>query len=227
MASIVRIKRHDVRGRCMTQQGIGILGGTFDPIHNGHIQIAEIVLQALQLERIEFIPCFQPPHRQQPIASPEDRLVMVKLATQFHPHFHVNAIEMERQGVSYSVDTLTVLRKQLPHQPLCFIIGADAFSVFHHWHEWQKIPALVHLIIVGRPSAEAPSDPDIQSLIHTRETRDIAELKKNNAGYIYFVNNELIDISATKIRKAIQSGEKNIIGLDESVEKYIIDHGVY
>ncbi len=149
----------------MTQQGIGILGGTFDPIHNGHIQIAETVLQALQLERIEFIPCFQPPHRQQPIASPKDRLAMVKLATKSNPHFHANEIEMDRQGVSYSVDTLTALRRQMPHQPLCFIVGADAFSAFHHWHEWQKIPTLVHLIIIGRQHAEAPSNPDIQALL--------------------------------------------------------------
>lgn len=211
----------------MTQQGIGILGGTFDPIHNGHILIAKTVLETLKLERIEFIPCFQPPHRQQPIGSPADRFTMVKLSTQSHPHFHANNIEMGRQGISYSVDTLTTLRKQMPHQPLCFILGADAFSVFHHWHEWEKIPALAHLIVVGRPSAEPPSDPEIQALVHTRQTRDITDLKKNNAGYIYFLNNELIDISSTKIRQAIQAGEKNVAQLDKAVQKYIMDHGVY
>lgn len=211
----------------MTQSGIGILGGTFDPIHNGHIQIAELVLKALQLERIEFIPCFQPPHRHPPIASAADRLAMVKLAIQSHPHFYANEIEMDRQGISYSVDTLIALRKQMRHQPLCFILGADAFSAFHHWHEWRKVSALVHLIIIGRPSAEPPSDPDIQALLCKNQTRDLVDLQKNSAGKIYFLNNEFIDISATKIRRTIQLGEKNIVGLDKAVEKYIVDHGVY
>src|SRR3990167_8087471 len=204
----------------MTQPGIGILGGTFDPIHKGHIQIAETVLQMLHLECIEFFPCFQPLHRHQPIASAVDRLAMVKLAIQSHPYFHANEIEIDRQGVSYSVDTLTALRKQMPYQPLCFIIGADAFSAFHHWHEWQKIPSLTHLIIVGRQNAEPPSNPEIQTLLHENQTEDSADLLKNSAGKIYFLKNKLIGISATKIRHAIQSGKKNITGLNKAVEKY-------
>ncbi len=227
MARIIGIELNDVRSDSMTQHGIGILGGTFDPIHNGHIQIAETVLNTLQLKCIELIPCFQPPHRHQPIASAADRLAMVKLAIQSHPQLHANEIEMDRQGISYSVDTLTALRKQMPHQPLCFIFGADAFSAFHRWHEWQKIPALVHLIIVGRPNAELPSDPDIQTLLRNNQTNDVTDLQKNSAGKIYFLNNALIDISATQIRQLIQSGEKNIIELDKSVEKYIAEHGVY
>lgn len=211
----------------MTQPGIGILGGTFDPIHNGHIQIAETVLQTLHLERIEFIPCFQPPHRHQPIASAADRLAMVKLAIQPHPHFHANEIEIVRQGISYSVDTLTALRKQMPNQPLYFILGADAFSAFDRWHEWRKIPALVHLIIVGRPSSELPSNPEIQALLFNNQTRDSTDLQKNISGKIYFLNNELIDISATKIRHAIQLGKKDIRGLDKAVQNYIIDHNIY
>lgn len=211
----------------MTQAGIGILGGTFDPIHNGHIQIAEIILKTLQLERIEFIPSFQPPHRHQPIASAADRLAMVKLAIQSHPNFHANEIEIAREGISYSVDTLTALRKQIPDQPLCFILGADAFSAFHRWHEWRKIASLVHLIIVDRPSAEPPSDPEIQTLLHENQTRNLTDLQKNIAGKIYYLDNSLIDISATKIRYAIQSGEKDIRGLDKAVQNYIIDHNIY
>lgn len=206
---------------------IGILGGTFDPIHNGHIQIAQTVLETLRLNRIEFIPCFQPPHRHQPIASPKDRLAMVNLAIQSYPNFHANTIEMDRQGISYSADTLTALRKKMPNESLCFILGADAFSAFHHWHEWQKIPELVHLIIIGRATAQSPLNSQIETLIHKKRTDNILDIKNKPAGKIYFMNNKIIPISATQIRNHIRSGEKNIAELDINVERYIVEHSIY
>ena len=115
---------------------IGILGGTFDPIHQAHLDVARHVANTLPLQRILFIPCQPPPHRKQPIASPEDRLAMLKLALQSYPDFEINEIELHRKGVSYSFDTLTELRRQMPNETFYFILGWDAFLQFHSWHQY-------------------------------------------------------------------------------------------
>lgn len=232
MAGIVGVEYDDVRhnsGSVSVSVGvsIGILGGTFDPIHNGHIQIAKVVLDALHLSQIKFIPCYHPPHREQPIASPTDRLAMVKLAIAPYLNFSVDEMEIHRKGISYSVDTLTQLRKKMPNESFCFILGADVFAQLHLWHEWKKIIDLTHLIIVGRPNISHDLNSEIQALLNKNQTCDQHDLEKNLAGKIYYLDNKFIDISATSIRSAIQSGEKNITGLDKRVEEYIFEKGLY
>lgn len=206
---------------------IGILGGTFDPIHQGHIEIAKAALKGLSLSRVEFIPCYQPPHREKPIASPDDRFTMTKLAVQSEPLFHVNDIEIKRKGISYSIDTLIELRKKIQNEPLCLLLGADIFTHFDTWHEWQKIPLYVHLIIVGRPNSTPPNHPEIQALLEKNITTELSDLQKNASGKIYYLNNKLIPISATMIRESLQLGKKNISGLDQAVEKYIRKKAIY
>lgn len=199
---------------------IGILGGTFNPIHEGHIAIAEHVLHTCELDHIEFIPCYQPPHRNQPTATPDQRLAMVKLATQHYPKLMVNDYEIRQQEISYTVNTLTHLRKLHPNQPICFIVGSDAFSHFHEWYQFEKIFELAHIIIVSRTLRE-------NSVCANRMTNKITDLHHQLAGLIYFDNITPIPISATQIRKDIQAGKKNIAQLNPIVEKYIVKNRIY
>lgn len=209
------------------QQPIGILGGTFDPIHEGHIAIANHVLHTFELARIEFIPCFQPPHRDQPLASAEHRLAMVRLAVQNHPQLMANDIEIQRKGISYTVDTLLQLRKTNKESPLCLILGDDAFLHFNHWHAWEKIFELAHLIIVSRPQKQLLQADWLKTVLNQRQTTDKKSLHDNNAGCIYFENINPIAISATQIREDILSGKREIAGLAKAVQEYIALHDVY
>ncbi len=201
----------------MTQQGIGILGGTFDPIHNGHIQIAETVLKSLGLERIEFIPCFQPPHRDQPIASPSQRLSMVKLALIHHPEFAVNDIEIKREGISYTIDTLQSLQKQFPDNYYFYIVGADVFAHFETWHEWEKIIAITNIVVVSR------HDQEIKMPQKIKEYSEKNKLKN----HIHFCTMTPIEISATQIRADIAAKKEKINGLPRLVQEYILKNDIY
>lgn len=210
----------------MTMNPLGIFGGTFNPIHEGHIAIAKHVLQSCKLERIEFIPCFQPPHRDKPIASPEQRLEMVKLAIATHPEFSVNEYEMQQKKISYTINTVKYLRETYPAQPLCLILGGDAFSHFHEWREHEKIIELVHLIVVSRSSRDDLSR-EIKKNMCLQKTNDVNDFHHQRAGLIYFDNITPISISATQIRNDIQAGKKNIQGLNHVVEAYILKNKVY
>lgn len=131
---------------------IGILGGTFDPIHFGHLRTALDVVEDLNLQQLRFIPCGEPPHRDQPHASPAQRLAMVQLAIASESRFMVDAREIQRGGPSYMVETLESLRQELgEQQSLGLIVGLDAFAALDSWYRWQDLIDLAHLIIMTRP----------------------------------------------------------------------------
>lgn len=130
---------------------IGILGGTFDPIHYGHLRTGLEVAQQLNLQHIRLIPSARPPHREQPQASVEQRLSMLHLAVKNNPYFIVDDRELEREGTSYTVDTLLSLRQDFPDNPLYFILGEDAFLGIQSWHRWQQLLSLTHIVVMNRP----------------------------------------------------------------------------
>ena len=121
------------------QQAIGILGGTFDPIHFGHLRTAIELHQALDLAEVRLIPCYQPVHRKLPIASPEQRLEMAYCAIRDEPALAIDNCEIERQRPSYTIETLEILRQKFPQTPLCLIMGIDAFLGFPSWHRYEEI----------------------------------------------------------------------------------------
>lgn len=211
----------------MTSKAIGLLGGTFDPIHEGHLAIAEQVYKALSLSYVDFIPCFLPPHRKMPGASAQDRLKMVKLAIADHQNFRLNTIEFEKKQISYTIDTLQLLREKNPTQPFCFIIGEDAFACFDTWHEYQKILALTHLIVVTRKMKTITYSQAAKTLQQTHETKNINDLHHQSAGSIYFLSIPPIPFSATKIRTLLAENQKGISGLPAVVKKYIKAHHLY
>lgn len=202
---------------------IGVLGGTFNPIHEGHIAIADHVLRTCRLSHIDFIPCFQPPHRDHNIASAADRLNMVKLAVKDHPQFSVNDYEIQQEKISYTVNTVMHLHEQNPTQPICLILGGDAFSHFHQWHQWEKIIAHAHLIVVTRTGIENASD----TLIKKHQTNNVTDLHQSLSGKIFFDNINPIGISATQIRQDIRAGKKSIAGLNPKVYDYIVKKKIY
>ncbi|MFA9420257.1 MAG: nicotinate (nicotinamide) nucleotide adenylyltransferase, partial [Gammaproteobacteria bacterium] len=133
---------------------IGILGGTFDPIHKGHLQIAEQVLSQLGLDEIHFMPCANPVHRDMPRANNADRLQMIKLAIAGHPGFRLNTLELDRGGQSYMIDTLRQICDQGQFDRIYLVLGADAFNIFHGWKSPHEILALANLVICRRPGIE-------------------------------------------------------------------------
>lgn len=207
-------------------QPIGILGGTFDPIHNGHLRIALELYQALGLAQIRFIPSAQPPHRGQPQASAQQRIQMLELAIQGQAGFQMDLREQQREGMSYSVDTLTELRQELGETPVCFIVGSDAFEDLDTWHEWQRLFDLCHFIVAYRPGWVHAQSKMAKKLAE-RMISDPAQLQNQANGHILPWPVTQLAISATEIRKQIQQGKSPRYIVPEAVHHYIAEHRLY
>ena len=211
----------------MNKHPIGLFGGTFDPIHNGHTKVANELINGLKLQAMHFIPNKEPLYRHKPMANAEDRLAMVRIATAKNPKFIVNDIEIKRPGPTYSIDTIISIRKQIPDQPLCLILGKDVFSKMNTWHNWSTIPELTHLVIINRPSAPTSHEPWIETLLKEREVCNVQKLHSKPGGYILQYEIEPVTISATKIRKKLK--EKKVLSneLAPEVFRYIEQHHLY
>lgn len=210
-----------------THRAIGILGGTFDPIHFGHLRMALELYETLNLAKVLIIPCYQPVHRKLPIASPEDRLAMVKRAIASEPALQVDAREIRRKGPSYMIDTLLELRAEMPKIPLCLLIGIDAFLGFASWHRWKEILKLTHLIVAHRPQYQLPSAGIIADLIKQCLQQEVSFIHEHLAGGILLRPITALEISATDIRKQIAMGKNPRYLLPDSVDEYIKQHGIY
>jgi len=209
------------------QKTIGILGGTFDPIHYGHIELAKCILSNLPLTEIRFIPCYQPVHRTPPIANPSQRLTMLKLALEDEPNLIVDDREIKRQGPSYMVDTLKSLRRDFPDTALCLIMGEDAFAGLPTWKEWQSLLKLAHLIVINRPDTPAPISPDLQNLLKTAKIEHSQALRDHFAGAIYPFQIAPIPLSATQIRQALHNKNTPLNSIPPNVYDYILTHNIY
>ncbi|OOY36226.1 nicotinate (nicotinamide) nucleotide adenylyltransferase [Solemya velum gill symbiont] len=179
---------------------IGIFGGTFDPVHYGHLRPAFEVQEELGIEQMHFVPLRDAPHRDQPEVSPELRCALVRAALGRRSGVCVDDRELHRDGPSYSYDTLTSFRQQLPDEPLVLLLGEDAFRGFLSWHKPLDILELAHLVVMQRPG-EHQFDSQLQALINERQADSPRELHDALAGRIYFQQVTQLDISATAIRE--------------------------
>ena len=191
---------------------IGIFGGTFDPVHYGHIEPALSIKQALNLSQLRFIPNGTPPHRAVPWLSVEQRLCLLKSALQQYPDIVVDERELERDGPSYMVDTLRSLKSDYPDKRLCLIIGMDAFFGLTQWHQWQQLFDLCHLVITTRPGFELNSlsqqiSAEEYQFISSKMVSDVQSLSSREAGQILLQSVPQLDISSTQIRAKLQAGE--------------------
>ena len=208
-------------------KALGILGGTFDPIHYGHLRPAQEVLRVLDLAEIRVIPAANPPHRRPPVATPEQRLRMVELAVAGVPGFTVDDREFRRGGPSYTVLTLESLRREFGERPLCLLLGLDAFESIETWHQWQRLPELAHFIVMTRPGWEFPAGARLPPWARDRQVRDTSMLNQASAGKIYYQAVTPQDISATRIREALARGEPVEAWLPSVVLEYIRANHVY
>jgi nicotinate-nucleotide adenylyltransferase len=208
---------------------IGIYGGTFDPVHFGHLRPAVDVYSLLNLSKIHFIPCGQPPHRDVPIASAQQRLDMLRLALERQPDFIVDEREIKRSGPSYMVDTIKSLRKDFPNEKLCLIVGMDAFVHLDTWKDWRKLTDMVSLVITQRPRFEQDSIPgsDLIQYMNDKRVNDKAQFVNSNETHCYFCGVTQLDISSTKIRKMTKEGKSIDYLLPEKVANYIHDQNLY
>ncbi len=191
---------------------IGIFGGTFDPVHYGHIKPALSIKQALNLTQLFYVPNRVPPHREKPWLNVQQRLLLLKTALRDYPDVSVDERELNRAGPSYMVDTLASLRDDYPGETLCLIIGMDAFAGLTSWYRWREIFHLAHLVVIQRPGyastdiAKHMKPADYQFLAE-KMTHDVNVLTSKETGVILLQSVPQLDISSTQIRARLLKGD--------------------
>ena len=216
----------------MSTAPVGIIGGTFDPIHYGHLRLAEELGEALRLAEVRLVPTGTPPHRGAPQAAAEHRLAMVRLAAADNKRFTVDDREIRRAGPGYTHDTLAALRGELGSTPLVLLLGADAFLELATWHRWHELFGLAHIAIAHRPGfpVERWGERMPQPLAREYAARLMHQPLATHlqpAGGIVVVPFTALDISATTIRDRLRAGTSPRYLLPDSVIDYIQRHRLY
>jgi nicotinate-nucleotide adenylyltransferase len=206
---------------------IGILGGSFDPVHYGHLRPALEVQQSLGLDEIRLVPSHVPPHRPQAQASPQQRVAMLNAAAENYPVFKVDTREFDREGPSYTLDTLISLREEMAGVTLCLLVGMDAFQGLASWHRWHELTDYCHLIVMDRPGAQLPEQGELADFIRLRRIMDVGKLGTQSSGLLYFHPVSQLEISATAIRKLLNSGGDAGFLLPERVLDIVRSEGLY
>ncbi|MCP1437730.1 nicotinate-nucleotide adenylyltransferase [Erwinia persicina] len=206
-----------------------LFGGTFDPVHYGHLRPVETLAARLGLQKITLLPNNVPPHRPQPEASPAQRVKMLSLAIANNSLFDIDQRELQRQTPSWTIDTLIELRRERgEQQPLGFIIGQDSLLTLHKWHRWQELLDYCHLLVCKRPGyAENMATPEQQHWLDTHRTEDISRLHHFPAGSVFLADTLLLPISATEIRQRRRAGLSCDGMLPEAVINWINQQNLY
>jgi len=195
---------------------IGVLGGTFDPVHIAHLAVAEEARTQLGLDKVIFVPAGLPPHKMDVHVSPaEHRLAMVELAIAGNPHFEVSRVDIDRFGPCYTVDTIALLGEEWgPDVEIDFIMGSDSLADLLTWHQPDRLIRLCRIVAVGRPGYRV----------------DMDELERCLPGVsqrVLFINSPQLDVSSTDIQRRVRMGESIKYQVPEAVERYIYEHGLY
>ena len=197
---------------------IGIVGGTFDPVHNGHILPVKCLADNVRFAGIHYVLCARPPHRALPRAPIDHRYRMLELALEPFPLFSPDDREIKRPGLSYTVDTLVDLRQRFADPPMCLILGLDAYMGLQTWHRWEEIPAMVNLIVLSRPGWE-PDD----GIAHV----DIDVLSDSRSGLVAFWRGVDVTVSSTEVRRRLGAGEDVSEQVPAGVLQYIYENELY
>ena len=206
---------------------MGVFGGTFDPIHYGHLRTAFEMLQVLRFDEVRFIPCGDPPHRGTTFASASERLRMVELATAGQNGFVVDDRELRRQGPSYSIDTLLSLREEFVDRALGLIVGMDAFLGLRGWHRWAELLDVAHIIVAHRPGWKAPDMGPLGEMLTEFGTHRVDDLHTAPHGRVHIHAVTQLEISSTEIRELVAAGRDPRFLMPDSVRDEIAGSGCY
>lgn len=206
---------------------IGLFGGTFDPIHIGHLRISLELKQALALDEMRMVPCHIPPHRGATQATAEQRAAMVKLAIKECDEFEFEALELRNPEPSYSVHTLEELRKQLGEEvSLCLAMGMDSLITMSSWYRWRDILELAHIIVAARPGWEIPTSGEMADYLQQHQGQAM-DLKKRSRGCIVVQALTLLPIASTHIRELVAQGKSARYLVTDSVWDFIQQNKLY
>lgn len=206
---------------------IGLFGGTFNPVHHGHLRSALDICQALSLDKVTLIPNFISPHKQHGQVDPTHRLTMLELATKNCQQLDISDIEINSPTTSYTVDTIMHFRKAYPTHPLCFLMGMDSFTNFTTWHRWEDILKHCHLIVSQRPGYQIDTQCDELTLLERHETKNIDDLRRSLGGTIYVHHAFPLAISSSQMRQAIRENQSITFLTPPTVEAYITRNQLY
>ena len=209
---------------------VGIFGGTFNPIHFGHLRMAQELASVLAMDEVKFIPSANPPHKDNVMVSAEHRSAMVKLAIADNPLFSLDELELNREGSSYTIDTLVSLRESLGQDTsLCLMMGSDAFVNLNTWYRWQELLDYAHIVLVQRPSAQPQEalPTEVEALLRDHYTDQHADLANENSGGIIMQSITGQDISATGVRGMFGRRESVRYLVHDEVGSYIQQHHLY
>lgn len=204
-----------------------VFGGTFDPVHRGHLESANAVYRALSPDEFRFLPAGDPPHRSITHASPEHRLRMLQLALKPYPWFTIDQQELEREGPSWMTDTLQALRKAFPQDALILLLGQDSANGLATWHQWRRIPELAHLVIMTRPGESPEYTKELALEIEQRIVQDAARLAGDKAGLVLPLSVPPEVVSSTDLRERIAMGQALRDLVPVRVAEYIELNGLY
>lgn len=211
----------------MANRPIGILGGTFDPVHNGHLRLAIELVQALDLAEVRLVPSARPPHRDAPAASPGQRAKWIRVAIAEQPCLRLDDRELLRDGPSYTVDTLASLRHDLPDTPLCLVMGRDVLAGLPGWYEWKRLFEYAHIVLVERPGVDPELPGEVTAELDARLRESPEALTAAPAGAVHVCSPPPLEISASRIRALLAAGLSPRFLLPDVVLGDILDAGVY
>jgi nicotinate-nucleotide adenylyltransferase len=206
---------------------IGIFGGTFDPIHYGHLRTALELKVLLDLERVHIVPCANPPHRTAPMSDGALRLRMVQAAIRDEPGFVADDRELVRAGVSYTIDTLASFRAELPGRSLCLLLGMDAFLGLPQWRRWRELTTLAHIVVAHRPGWDVPTTGTLGELLREHRAPGAEELARKAAGFVHVQPVTQLEISSTDLRDSLRAGRDPKFLVPDSVREIIIETECY
>jgi nicotinate-nucleotide adenylyltransferase len=211
---------------------IGVLGGTFDPVHLAHLRLAEELADGIGLSKVRFIPTGAPPHRGTPRVTGAHRMEMVRLAIGGNPRLEADDREIRRQGVCYTFDTLNELRAELGDRPLCLLMGSDAFSALTTWHRWEELFDLAHIVIAHRPGfslqqLQSSLPGPLRKIYLQRLAASTGILRRDSAGAVYAREITALDIAATQIRGLLAGGGSARYLVPDAVLDYIETNRLY
>ena len=213
--------------------GVGIFGGTFDPVHIGHLRTAVELRKVLNLTEMRLVPSAIPPHRSQPQANAKQRMAMLKLALGYdtdssEPGLVVDDRELHRQGPSYTVDTLRDIRQEIgTDAPLCLCIGMDSLVNLNQWHQWSELTDIAHIVVAARPGWHLPNSGEIVEFVKTHRATQTEQLQSQPSGKVLILEMTLLPVSATGIRQSLQKQQSIRYLVPDQVIDYIRQHQLY